>query len=542
MSMRFALSFVGLLLTISPGFAGTPLAERLRQSVRAPSWNEYFIIMWDGDGLVFDREMPDLEKRRFDSCLSELDGTDNDIEVLHELSGLAASRSNETQQLAYARMELGLLRKALEREPDNLDHLIGIGELLGLLKHFDESERYFEKVHQLAPREPRLWATWGHAKLQQAMSMVSTELKVGMCANLGQLTHELRKANLDEVKRIRILELIAKGRDYCDLAVLLSPNRHESYRSRIMFNGHRIVFEMALQYSDTPPDSAYAHPAMRQIGDDFAKWAVLQPEKPRLLASAFCMEFEAAVCERCDSLPKWENISDDARRSLNRKLDCLRTMSSDLDLNRSFEANLMLAMLHTASLDQPNLGLPYARKAFALRPDHPVTGILYCSALSKLGRWDGVALISEQALKHCDNIALRSFRVEALHQTRSDAALKTELAHLLRCATHRPEESLLLAAGWLRSTEPNASEEARKHLVIVSTRENQFMLDQKQDAQLLAVHIAVLDGRLDEMAAYLQSAQGENEPTERAHTMYRLLVEHGAKPLVPTVEPMDFSR
>jgi len=521
MSPRFALAALALIAHIPAAHADPTLAEQLRAVVRMPTWREAVVCSSGREGLVLNREMAAID-RQFALAALEALGIGDDTEHLGQLAGIARAEGRKRQCEGYLRMALALHRQTERREPDNTKNLIGMADTLAHLGLHDQAERVFDRVHQAAPRDPHLWRTWSVALWGRCCCILEKTLPIGSSGTIQHHAESLRSANVPQATRDEIRKLAGRARDYMDLAVLLGPDDPKSLHHRLLFAAHRVVFENAFAAEPTDPRS---HPAMRQMIDDARRWADVAPDEPRVIAAAIWLEVDLVDADGEPGLPRWDRLPEAVQRSARRKLDGLAKLAGGLDLQRSFEATLMLGTIHQLLLEQPRIGSVYLWKAFAMRPDHPSTGPLLCGALADLGRWEAIVGVAENALRfHPDSVVLRSYLHEGYIQTRRDTLARAELPRITALKPAEPEEQFLLAAAWLRTDSPEALPKAKQCLTESFARPGQFRPVQFGEMYILGSIGSVLAGDpIGPIRDFLGRAVGNDATAEWAQRVHGVM-------------------
>jgi len=518
MSCRL-IAIIGLWLSsLAAACAGDSPLELLDQQVRLPKFHAAFTPYACDDGLTFNAERPLINRKLQQQALSELNGSKDDFQLLYTLGCIQYDNHRIANRDGYLRMQLALAKQSCKDDPTDPEYWLMQADSYADLRRFPQAIRCFEEAKRLNARNPKLWQLWGSMLWSQACLELTGVIEMGEIQNVYSFVQKLSSSGIPEAKRKKILALVEQAGDYLDWAVLLDPDNVAARRSRVSYNIHRLMFDAA--FHDRSPDT---HPINHVIIDDFTKIAELEPNHPRLWATAIRMEYYQQAFDRTSSLPRWETMELKSQHSIRAKMQKIQVIANGFDMERSFEAHFMLGYIYYSMLDQPRCASVHFRKAFEMKPDHPLVGTFLCSSLMLEGRWDGVLLVARRATELVDSVANRSFLAEALYQTRRDAEAQLALAPLYDREPEDGEHLYSIIAQVRRGHKSTNHKKVNAWLQTMFAHVEALEPEQRDCGILLACIFEAREGHTEAAIEILHKTMGFNRESEWAYLLLQII-------------------
>lgn len=337
-------------------------------------------------------------------------GDARDAERYFELSKLYRKAKDTAKAQDACDRAIPLYLRWLDTEPDRVQSLVALGELLWAADQTDKSETVLRRAVRVAPREWRAWISLGQVLGDRAVEALAG--KDAAAAHRKDLERFLLAAGPPKAtspqQREQALKLLTEAGACFDRAVTLAPRERRPYLARAAARQRHALLRPLLspERGQVPLDFDGFTASMAEALPDLKQVSRLDPKDYRALGAVAFYEMMIAFAARKDLATDTDfpPLPDSTRQALRKTLKKLEKLAQDPDQRTAAGAEEVSGLLLWMGLKSPHAAETHLRRAVLLRPSCEHAWDLLCAvAGAPQGASDHLIAIYKDRLKHKDS-------------------------------------------------------------------------------------------------------------------------------------------
>lgn len=357
-----------------------------------------------------------------------------------------------------------ICRERLGGSPQSGLLLVNLGQALQGLDKADEAEICCRKATQVAPKEWRCWAGLGELLFARMWKTLSPNLNLmSLLSAKGDTVSGLLKNPPSAGTLQKAIALDREAAQCYDQAVALAPDEPDAYLRRSGFKMISCLANLFIQYfrdatvfDEKKPVSYYLF--TKSVIPDLNRAAQLSARNPDIIGMAVGFEWITTTVESGSTKPNLEALPAGTRRSILDGMTRLDNLTHDPDKQVAASAARFLGIVKilSGSLEESGFSAaePYFRRAIVLEPDSDAAwDLLFAALVSRSAPPNELVDAAESRLKAKDSTRNHLLMAKAFAVQKNWAKCAGEAAVAAKQDTNNVIAPLMLAAASIRQGE-----------------------------------------------------------------------------------------